>query len=357
MTVYFDCNAGSPLQPMAEEAMEEAVSLLRAGGNPSAIHRRGHALRSLLDQARERVAALLDADAESLTFTAGATDGAARVLDLGWDLVVQSGLEHAAVRSAVRGATASLPVRPNGVADLDALPELLEGARGRVLVAMLAACGETGVLQPAEEAAHLTREAGGTFLCDATQALGKRRFSCRAMGGAWVVASAHKLGGPPGIGVLVAPQGVLAAPTRRAGTDNVIGIVGFGGAALAAAQETGQSPEPRDTFESRLRSLVAGVRFYGAEAPRLPGASCFSIPGWDAETLAVALDLEGFAVGTGAACASGRGEPMRAPLAMGFGEEDARAAVRVSAGREASRQDWERLADALAELAERRQAA
>lgn len=337
--------------------MEEAVSLLRGGGNPSALHRRGQVLRSVLDQARERVAALLDADPESLTFTAGATAGAARVLDLGWDLVVQSGLEHAAVRAAVRGATASLSVRADGVADLDELPDLLDGARGKVLVAMLAACGETGVLQPAEEAARLAREAGGTFLCDATQALGKSRFSCRALGGAWVVASAHKLGGPPGVGVLVAPQGVLAAPLRRAGTDNVIGIAGFGGAALAAARDTGQSPELRDAFEARLRRRVAGVRFYGAEAPRLPGASCFSLPGWDAETLAIALDLEGFAVGTGAACASGRGEPMKAPLAMGFGEEAARAAVRVSAGREASREDWERLADALAALAERRQAA
>lgn len=357
MSVYFDWSAGSPLHPEAEKAMLEVIARLRQGGNPSARHRHGQALRGLLDLAQEQVAALLEADPEALLFTSGATEGAAIALNQDWDLVVQSGLEHSGVRAAARNPTVSLPVRADGISDIARLPEILNGASGRVLVAMLTANSETGVLQPVEEAMRVACDSGAAFLCDATQTLGKCPLSRDLLEDAYVVASAHKLGGPPGVGVLAAPKGATGTLRPHTSTDNVFGIVGFGAAAEAAAREPQQSPENRDRFEERLRQSVSEVCFYGAESPRLAGVSCFSLPGWSAESLTIGLDLEGFSVGAGAACSSGRGEPAWAPLAMGFGELAARSAMRVSGGASTPLEDWERLADSLSALAKRPMAA
>lgn len=365
MNVYLDHNAGAPLRREAFEAMTEVAGLLRAGGNASSPHANGRAVRAVIEEAREAVAGLMGADAENVTFTSGATEAAATVLAGGWDAVICSGLEHDCVRASAGGLAHSVPVLPSGVVDLDALRRMLRQTAGNRLAAITAASNETGAIQPVAEAAAISREAGAYFLCDATQILGRAAFGIRDSGIDYAICSAQKLGGPPGTGAVVRRDGRTLSPLirgggqenwRRAGTENVVGIAGFAAAARAALAEDWRGvAERRDRFERDLAGAIPGVRFYATGMPRLPNTSCFSVPGWSAETLVIALDLEGFSIGAGAACSSGKAVPGRALVAMGFGEDAARAALRLSIGLDTGEEQLAGLCQTLCRLVVRRE--
>ncbi|PTM57318.1 cysteine desulfurase family protein [Phreatobacter oligotrophus] len=351
--VYLDHNATTPLRPEARTAM---VAAMTAGGNASAVHAEGRAARRLIEEARQSVAALVGADPRCVTFTSGGSEAAATVLspDLSgvtakgpFARLIVSAIEHSCVLAGGRFAPESVtvcPVTEAGVADLARLGALLaEG--GPALVALMAANNETGVIQPLAEVAALCRAHGAALVVDAVQALGKIPLSMADIGCDALFVSAHKIGGPAGVGAIVtASEAVAFAPLvrgggqegrRRAGTENLAGIAGFGAAARAVATEAGEGARLgalRDRLEAGLAAVVADIRVIGAGADRLPNTSLTLHPGREGETLTIALDLAGIAVSTGSACSSGKVAPSHVLAAMGISPREARSALRISLG-------------------------
>jgi cysteine desulfurase len=348
---YLDHNATSPLRAESRAAMEHALAI---GGNPSSVHGQGRAARAEVEQAREAVAALAGARAQDVVFTSGGTEANALAL---WGAVqgaVEAGaritrlfvsaIEHdsvlanaAALAERAPGLRReTIPVTADGVVDIDALRGLLREGKGRALVAVMAANNETGVVQPIADVAALMKENEGYLLVDAVQAIGKIPFS--AASADYVSLSAHKLGGPQGVGALIVRDGAPLAAImlgggqergHRAGTENVAGIAGFGAAAKVA------TPVPatlRDRFEVALRSAVPDVVIFGDKATRLPNTSNFALPAVSAETAVMALDLDGVMVSSGSACSSGKVKPSHVLQAMRVPEAIARSALRVSFG-------------------------
>lgn len=354
--VYLDFNATAPLRPVARAAV---VAALDVYGNASSIHCEGRAAHGLLEEARNKVGLLVGAAARNVIFTSGGTEAANTALTPslreepkhGFEVLFISAGEHACVLQGHRFPAANvrlLPLRPDGVLDLSALAGALEKLGGRrPVLALQAANNETGVIQPVTEAARLVHARGGVVVCDAVQAAG--RIPCRfaALGADALTLSAHKLGGPKGAGALVFAADHLHMEDpllrgggqehgRRAGTENVAAIAGFGAAADAAERERGAvAPlwaEWRDSFEAELRGMAPEAVIFGAGAKRLPNTSTFAIPGIAAETLLIALDLEGVALSSGSACSSGKVRPSHVLAAMGVTPEIARGALRVSFG-------------------------
>jgi cysteine desulfurase len=335
---YLDHNATSPLRPVALDAMVEA---LQAGGNPSSVHRTGRAARGRLDKARKQVAGLVGALPAEVVFTSGGTEANNMALH-GHERVLVSAIEHESVLKAVPAAQ-RIPVDRNGVIDLAALERML--ADKPALVSVMFANNETGVIQPMAEVVRLARAAGALVHCDAVQAAGKVPVDLHGLGVDYLSLSAHKLGGPTGIGALIVRSGApLAADRlgggqeswRRAGTENVAGIVGFG--AAAEASRGGLAPALRDRLEAGLAGKV-----HGAAAPRLPNTSCISMPGVKAETQVMALDLAGVGVSAGSACSSGKVSRSAVLAAMGTDPVEAETAIRISCGWNTVFEDIERL--------------
>jgi len=366
--VYLDYNATAPLRPEAAAAVEAA---LQATGNPSSVHGFGRRARRRVEDAREAVAALVGGQPAGVVFTSGGSEANNLALaGLPAGRILVSAVEHDSVLQAAPGAHRLL-VDSQGRIDLDALGEALDedgGAAGPTLVSVMLANNETGVIQPVAEVAALARMQGALVHCDAVQAAGRLEIDLEALGVAALSLSAHKLGGPQGAGALVLAEGVTLAPLirgggqerrRRAGTENVPAIAGFG--AVAAAVLEAPKPDPelarlRDGLEARLRALAPELVVFGAEAPRLTNTSCFSLPGLSAETQLLALDLAGIAVSSGAACSSGKVEPSHVLQAMGIDAETAAAAIRVSLGWATSEADLERFVEAWDGLYKRRAA-
>jgi cysteine desulfurase len=335
---YLDHNATSPLRPVALDAMVEA---LQAGGNPSSVHRTGRAARGRLDKARKQVAGLVGALPAEVVFTSGGTEANNMALH-GHERVLVSAIEHESVLKAVPAAQ-RIPVDRNGVIDLAALERML--ADKPALVSVMFANNETGVIQPMAEVVRLARAAGALVHCDAVQAAGKVPVDLHGLGVDYLSLSAHKLGGPTGIGALIVRSGApLTADRlgggqeswRRAGTENVAGIVGFG--AAAEASRGGLAPALRDRLEAGLAGKV-----HGAAAPRLPNTSCISMPGVKAETQVMALDLAGVGVSAGSACSSGKVSRSAVLAAMGTDPVEAETAIRISCGWNTVFEDIERL--------------
>jgi cysteine desulfurase len=304
--VYLDYNATTPLLPEARRAIDAAHEV--AWANPASQHAHGREASAILERARADVAALVGRKPADVTFTSGATEADSWLLGSFDGRIVASAIEHPSVRD---WATDLVRVDARGVVDLDALESAMDGA---AIVSVMAANNETGVLQPIADVRAMTRARGVPLHVDATQLPGKVPFSVDAD---FVTLSAHKFGGPKGVGVLVGerpPPPLLRGGSqergRRAGTVNVPGIAGMGAAARAAASI---DPRERDRLEICLRAL--GARIVGDGAPRLPNTSLalFDVPG---DLLAMALDLEGIAVSTGSACASGAHEPSFVLAAM-----------------------------------------
>ena len=352
---YLDHNATRPVRPAVREAM---LSALELGGNPSSVHRRGRLARRAVEQAREQVAALVGAASDRVVFTSGATEANQLALlgAAGGRRRLVSAIEHESVLAADPAAI-RLPVGADGVLDLAALDSLLRGT-GPALASVMLANNETGVIQPVAEAAAVAHRHGALLHCDAVQAAGRLSLRMAALGVDLMSLSAHKIGGPQGVGALVLGEGVEVTALlrgggqeygRRAGTENVSGIVGFGVAATLAQADIATISsigELRDGLERSLRQAVPGVAIFGARAERLANTSCLAMPGVGAETQVMALDLAGVAVSAGAACSAGRVKPSSVLAAMGVDEALAASAIRVSLGSESEAWEIERFAAA-----------
>jgi cysteine desulfurase len=354
--LYLDCNATVPLRPAARDAM---VAALDVGGNPSSIHAEGRAARHLVETARDKVARLVGAAAKNVVFTSGGTEAANMALTpslkdgsgRGFDVLLVGAGEHPCVLNGHRFRSAAVEVLPllaDGTLDLSALAAALDGCGGRrPVLALQAANNETGVIQPVAEAARLVHAEDGIVICDAVQAAGRVACSLAGLEADALILSAHKLGGPKGTGALVFARDNLHIGNAllrgggqergfRAGTENVAAIAGFGAAAEAAEAERAAA-EPRwrawrDGFEVKLKRMAPAAIVFGAEAERLPNTSAFAVPGMAAETLLIALDLEGVALSSGAACSSGKVKPSHVLAAMGIAPDAARGALRASFG-------------------------
>ena len=357
---YLDHNATSPLRPAAFDAMVEA---LRAGGNPSSVHRAGRKARSLIDAARRQVAALVGALPAEVVFTSGGTEANNMALGgSGRKRVLVSAVEHDSVLKAAPAAEI-IPVDADGVVDLAALERMLAASNEPALVSVMFANNETGVLQPIADVVRLARKAGALVHCDAVQGAGKVPVDLHGLGVDYLSLSAHKLGGPTGVGALVVRTGAPFASdrrgggqesNRRAGTENVAGIAGFGAAADAARiqlAEGGLAVDGlRDRLEASLRAIAPEARVFGAGAKRLGNTSCISMPGVKAETQVMALDLAGVCVSAGAACSSGKVQRSPVLAAMGVEPAVADTAIRISCGWNTESDDIERLIAAWRDL-------
>ena len=369
---YLDHNATAPLRPEVREAV---IGALSRPGNPSSVHAEGRAARALVEEARGKVARLVGAKPENVIFTSGGTEANALALAApsgaaSWHCYL-SAIEHPSVLSGGRfypETTTIFSVTPEGVADLAALADALAKHKPggwRPLVSLMAANNETGAIQPVAEAAGIVHEAQGILHCDAIQAAGRVKLDMAALGADMLTLSAHKIGGPKGVGALIISDGVTVEPLikgggqegrRRAGTENVAGIVGFGVAAeLARAElkEMDTVANLRDALEAGVRRLAKDAVIFSGTVPRLPNTSCLAVPGAKAETLVIGLDLAGIAVSAGSACSSGKVEPSHVLAAMGAAPELAHSAIRVSLGFGSSNTDIQAFLVAFGELIKR----
>ena len=364
--VYLDYNASAPMRPEAIEAMNRAFA---APGNPSSVHAAGRAARAMVEDARNAVAALIGGPASTVVFTSGGTEANALAIEsavaTGSRRLIVSAIEHDSVLENAKASGAAvelLPVNAHGVADLGWLAERLsrwDAADGRPFVALMHANNETGVIQPVREASEIVRAADGWLHVDAIQSAGKIPTDSRALGADTLTASAHKLGGPQGVGALTfGPRATLVRRQhgggqergRRAGTENVAGIAGFGAAALAALKDRDIDPAPRDAAIARLTATGAVVM--GEGALRLPNTLCVARPGWGAELQVMQLDLAGIMVSAGSACSSGKVKASHVLSAMGQGDLAA-CAIRVSGGWATTPEDWAAFAAAWEEIQSR----
>ena len=357
-TIYLDYNATAPIRPEARDAVLRAFDL---AGNPSSVHASGRAARDLVETARAQVAALAGVVPGSVTFVSGGTEANALAIGsaafAGFNRIIVSEGEHDAVLETAAASglqVLKMPLDADGAARLDWLEEALS-AEGRALVCLMLANNETGVIQPVAQAAALVREADGWLHVDAVQAAGKIAIDFTALGADTLALSAHKLGGPQGVGALVAgtrativrqQHGGGQERGRRAGTENVAGIAGFGAAAMTAARDLPSMANQgtgRDALAERLKAAGAVVLGEGAE--RLPQTLCLAAEGFASQIQVMNLDLAGVMVSAGSACSSGKVKASRVVEAMGRSDL-APFALRVSGGWATTEQDWISCGDA-----------
>ena len=372
--VYLDWNATTPLRPEASAAMAAAWDL---AGNPSSVHAEGRQARRLIEDARAAIATAVGGVPRNVVFTSSGTEANALALSPGVhkaggqpaQRLLISAIEHASVLAGGRftpEAISKIPVTPSGVVDLTGLRASLAKG-GSALVSIMAANNETGALQPICEAAEIIHEAGGLLHVDAIQAFGKIPFKLNELTADLVTVSAHKIGGPKGVGALILADGLSGVEPllrgggqergRRAGTENVAGIAGLGAAVSAAMTGLGSDRERVDSLRNRLEAglrQTPGMVIFSADAPRLPNTALFTIPGLRAETAVIGFDLEGVAVSSGSACSSGKVQSSHVLEAMGFDPNLAQGAVRLSLGWSTTEADidsclqaWRKLARTL----------
>jgi cysteine desulfurase len=371
--VYLDWNATTPLRPEARPAMQVAWEL---PGNPSSVHAEGRQARQLVEEARVAVAAAVGTVPQNVVFTASGTEANALALSPGLhggsrqpiQRLLMSSIEHPSVLSGGRFAPEAIDriaATTSGAVDLADLRAKLAGMPA--LASIMAANNETGALQPISEVAQIVHEAGGLLHVDAIQALGKIPFDINVLGADLVTVSAHKVGGPKGVGALILADGLAGIEPllrgggqergRRAGTENVAGIAGFGAAVKAAMTaleaDSTRLRALRERLEAGLRQ-TPGMVIFSEDAPRLPNTTLFTVPGLRAETAVIGFDLEGVAVSSGSACSSGKVQLSHVLEAMGYGPKLAQGAVRLSLGWSTTEADvdyvlkaWRKLARTL----------
>lgn len=370
--IYLDHNATSPLRPEVRDAV---VAGMDRFGNPSSVHREGRRARAAVEAAREQVAALVGARAQDVVFTSGATEANNLAVSQGFivasarerattEHTLVSAIEHPCVLEAGLARNAKLlPVTADGVVDVArAVAEIARASRP--LVAVMAANNETGVIQPIGPLAEATKAAGGALLADCVAYAGRKSIALGDWGPDAIALSAHKIGGPMGVGALVmaGDRARLAGPMirggrqehrLRAGTENVPAIIGFGVAAeRARAEISGTAPWAglRSQLEQGLKAVAGDTVIFGEAAERLDTTIAFAVPGTTAETLLIALDLDGIAASSGSACSSGKVSRSHVLDAMGIADDLARAALRLSLGWSSSAGDvaallaaWQRI--------------
>ncbi|MEI8700488.1 cysteine desulfurase family protein [Mesorhizobium sp. ISC15] len=374
---YLDYNASAPLLAAARAAM---IAALDAAANPSSVHAEGRAARRLIENARRDVAALVNARAEHVVFTSGATEAASTLLTPDWQMgrgtIRMSRLyvceaDHPCVLNGGRFPAAQVTrigVQGNGVVRWDALAAALaahDKADGLPLVALHAANNETGVIQPVDRIAEIVKAAGGILVVDAVQAAGRIPLDMSAGYADYLILSSHKIGGPKGVGAVVAASDLMMPRPlitgggqekgHRGGTENPAAIVGFGAAAREAMiglKSIDAVARHRDEIEAIVKTLVPDAEIFGTGAPRLANTTFFAIAGIKAETAQIAFDLAGVALSAGSACSSGKVGPSHVLKAMGH--SDSLGALRVSIGHATSAEDIELFRAALADIASRR---
>jgi cysteine desulfurase len=373
---YLDYNASAPLLEEARSAMIAALG----AANPSSVHAEGRAARRLVEDARRDVAALVNARPAHVVFTSGATEAASTLLTPDWQMgrgtvrmsrLYVSEADHPCVLNGGRfpaERVTRIGVDTNGIADLAALANALaahDKADGLPLVAIHAANNETGVIQPVDRIAGIVKAAGGILVIDAVQAAGRIPIDMSAPYGDYLILSSHKIGGPKGIGAIIAAADLMMPKPlingggqekgHRGGTENPAAIAGFGAAArqvLAGLRDIDAVARRRDEVEAIVKSAVPNAEIFGIGAPRLANTAFFAIPGVKAETVQIAFDLAGVALSAGSACSSGKVGPSHVLKAMGYG--DSLGALRVSIGHATSAGDIELFRAALVGMAARR---
>lgn len=372
---YLDYNATAPVRAAVREMVN---AVLEETGNPSSVHGEGRRARGRIETARQAVASLVGIAPDGVTFTSGGTEANHLALEqavlLGATGIVVSAIEHPSLTEAAKRAAAVagvevtfVPVTEQGGVDLTAFDRALAGAGGKPFVSIMSANNETGAIQPLAEIAARTHAAGGVMHSDMIQSAGKLGINLSALGIDMASLSAHKIGGPQGVGAFVLAEdgAVKALQTgggqergRRSGTENTAGIAGFGAAAAEALHDLGNGTVDevkrlRGQLEQTLRACAPHLVIFAETAERLPNTSCFSAPGLKAETLLMQLDLAGFAVSAGSACSSGKVARSHVLAAMRVDDNLASGAVRVSLGHETTEDQVNGLATAWAKAYQR----
>lgn len=373
---YLDYNASAPLIAEARAAMVVALD----AANPSSVHTEGRASRRLVEDARRDVARLVNARPEHVVLTSGATEAASTLLTPDWQMgrgairmshLYVSAADHPCILNGGRFAPAQVTrigVDRNGIADLEALAAALaahDKAAGLPLVAIHAANNETGVVQPIGRIAEIVKAAGGVLVVDAVQAAGRIPLDMSVPYADYLILSSHKIGGPKGVGAIIAASDLMMPRPlvngggqekgHRAGTENVAGIAGFSAAAraaLAGLDDMDAIARRRDEVEAIVTGLAPDAEIFGNGAQRLANTTFFAIPGVKAETAQIAFDLAGVALSAGSACSSGKVGPSHVLEAMGH--EDSLGALRVSIGRATGAEEIEAFRAALAGIVARR---
>ncbi|MGH1418658.1 MAG: cysteine desulfurase family protein [Hyphomicrobiaceae bacterium] len=352
---YLDYNATALLRPQARAAMLAAIDGDIA--NASSVHSEGRNARALIDHAREQVGRLVRAKATEVVFTSGATEAANWVLSRPWNTIYSANIEHPAVLQPIKRSKAEhvvLPVDSNGVIECSVAEKIFSdnGAGGnRQLLLVQGANNETGVVQPVSELTAMAAAAGIKVATDAVQAVGKIEVDFAKSGVDMMMVSAHKIGGPVGVGALVIRDGLDLVPfvagggqerNRRGGTENVPGIAGFGAAAEAANKDLNKFAELavwRDRIESYVANVTPEVEVIGKLALRLANTSCLAVSGRRGETSVIKFDLAGVSLSAGSACSSGKTARSQTLDAMGLDDALATSALRISLGWATSEQD------------------
>lgn len=368
---YLDWNATTPLRPEARDAM---IAALEICGNPSSVHAEGRRSRMLVEHARLAVANAVGATPQQVIFTSGGTE--ANVLALQPELrgsvspphrrLLVSAIEHASVLTGGHFSEKQvdiIPVTRSGLVDLDDLRSRLDG-QPPTLVSVMLANNETGAIQPIAAIADIVHQAEGLLHVDAVQAFGKIATNIKELKGDLLTISAHKVGGPKGVGALILGENLAGFTAllrgggqekgRRAGTENVPGIAGFGSAVTATMANLSRDREHMSRLRQRLEAGIKEVSdaiIFCADLPRLPNTTLFTVPGLRAETAIIGFDLEGIALSSGSACSSGKVTPSHVLTAMGLSAEVARGGIRVSLGWSTSDGDVDRFIQAWRKLA------
>ena len=381
---YLDYNASAPLRAAAREAV---VQVLNIHGNASSIHGEGRQMRGLIEQARANVASLVGAEVESVVFTSGATESAYLALtpEISGDGIRRPAgqlyvlaTEHPCVLAGGRFAShqiSQIPVLGNGLINMEAFDDILsnhDADTGRPYVAVQLANSETGIIQPVAEVAKKVRFQGGYVFCDAVQAIGRIPVDVKNLGVDYLAISAHKIGGPQGVGALICAHSLLNFQSaikgggqemnRRAGTENVAAIAGFGAAAKEAeneSQDYSKIKGLKDSIEARLHPICASyglagqLSVFSQDVDRVGNTVLYSLEGMNAETALIAFDLEGMALSSGSACSSGKVGSSHVLSAMGITEEVAQCAIRVSLGWKSTDEDTDSFIAAFERVAKR----
>jgi len=363
--IYLDNNATSPLLP---DVIEEMTRVMKAGGNPSSVHSIGRNAKAILEQSRQNIAKIINCRPQKITFTSGGTEANNMALKAtGMDHIIISATEHdsiLAIKDNFKGVVDVLPVDENGLLCFSDLKKALKGANDKTLVSVMLANNETGVRQDIKELCAITHEAGALFHTDAIQAFGKIPVDFRDLAVDMMSLSAHKIGGPQGMGAFVALEKITLHPLsfgggqevgRRSGTENLAGIAGFAKAASLVPKnltDINNLRLLRDQIEHDIGRHAPEAIFYGAGAERLPNTSTILMPGVLSETQVMAFDLDGICISSGSACSSGKVKPSHVVTAMGGNKDMALSTIRVSLGRDTTQNDvtafisaWKKLYD------------
>lgn len=350
--IYMDYNATCPIRPAVIDVVAGAMATV---GNPSSVHSAGRAAKTVMDEARTKVAALAGCRPRDVVFCSGGTEANNLVVrGCGAASLIISETEHPSVLASAEAA--GLPVYKvgvdsNGLVDLASLRQLLQEAPAPALVSVMFANNETGVMQPVSEVAVLAKEFGAKFHTDAIQCAGKTPIDLTAIGADYLTLSSHKIGGPQGVGaVVMTPTTSLKALTvgggqelgRRSGTENVAGVAGFGVAAFDALVAVGNThgiQAMRDHLEKSIKALSSSVVIAGENTERLPNTSCIAMPNVKGETQVMHFDLAGICLSSGSACSSGKVKQSHVLTAMGYDESVAESSIRVSLGYQTQQSD------------------